>query len=89
MSNAHEELKREVAERLATNRPLIEKKREEREALRLEIAELREAIETDERLERALNPKKTAAKLYGEDDEGELEEPAEAPAATAPSFRPE
>ena len=86
MSEAHDQLKAEVKDRLERNTSLIAKKRQLREELRLEIAELREAIETDERLDRALNPKprNTAKELYGDpeaaDDEHEPEPEHEAPA---------
>ena len=90
MSNAHDELKAEVAERLRQNTEMIARKRELAEALRLEIKELREAIELDERLDKALNPrtKKTAQDLYGE-PEDDIAPPKDTSPATPAAFRPE
>jgi hypothetical protein len=91
MSDAHEQLKTEVADRLEHNTLLIAKKREEAGELRREIAELREAIETDKRLDRALNPKprNTAKDLYGNGEEGDSDQPPvpDDPAPAASSFR--
>lgn len=88
MSEAHDQLKAEVADRLERNTALIAKKRQLREELRLEIAELREAIETDERLDRALNPKprNTAKELYGDADAAPDEHEPE-PDTGAPAFQ--
>ena len=87
MSEAHDQLKAEVAERLERNRILIAKKRELREELRAEIAELRDAIDLDEKLDRALNPKprNTAKELYGDEEDAEEEAPAET-GGTPPAF---
>lgn len=89
MSDAHDQLKAEVAGRLERSRALIAKKRELREELRLEIAELKDAIDMDERLDRALNPtpRNTAKDLYGQPEIEAQLVPVE-PEVAAPAAKP-